>query len=105
MKKPPRKPTGSFPENPPAPPRWGVVAMWAAFLIVVVVAISNVLPIGRGIGLRGARRERKLIESAQKMEQEELWTAAAELYENLAQDSDASMQARATSSEIGRAHV
>ncbi|MBI3735308.1 hypothetical protein HY256_02205 [Candidatus Sumerlaeota bacterium] len=73
--------------------------MWVGLLLVVFVVITDILPIGHGLSPRGIFQEKRLMATAKKMEDQNLWYAAAEIYEGMAQDSSASSKARGESAE------
>src|SRR5438067_2761362 len=76
-------------------PRGMMIAMWAVLIMIVFIAITNLLPLG-GVSIsRGGRKERKQLDNAKRMEGENLWNAAAKLYQDLADDMSVTPATRA----------
>lgn len=71
---------------PPLPRRPTVIALWLVFLGVVIVVISSVVPLGRNSSPMRTHRAKQQMASAESMESQELWRAAADTYTALADD-------------------
>lgn len=104
MSKRKRKSSTTTPEAEPADqaavliPRSPLtIAMWLVFLGVVIVLITNILPVGGG-SQRQARRATRAVSEARQMESEGLWSAAAQRYEAISNNDSVRAKTRAEAS-------
>lgn len=81
-------------DDSPETPGWGMMGLWGAMFLLVVMVIFNIVPISQGISPLRSRKEKKLMTSAEALMEEQNWTAAAEVYASLLEDSRASTKSR-----------